>query len=250
MNTALHYHLNGMGLGAACGQTANLVHAAVGTGLTTASGIFSGMAQQQQKQGQAATGDIIASAVLSVAAVIQNFFGHPDCSKIATTQIVQQAETMLQQNLSAWLSLPPAQRTPATQQQALANFDYVWNQVMQACSNPQYGSAGKACISDRQQGGCNYKTSPGPGCQPTQSNCWTQNAAGSWTLSTGGAAGSRSACWNWFVGYRDPIANDPNVTAAASSVLPAGILPAGIDPTMLMIVGGIALVVVMLLREG
>jgi len=38
-------------------------------------------------------------AVLGVASNIQNFFGHPDCSKIATTQIVNQAEVMLQQNL-------------------------------------------------------------------------------------------------------------------------------------------------------
>jgi hypothetical protein len=44
----------------------------------------------------------LAGAVLGVASIMQNFFGHPDCSKIATTQIVNQAEVFLRQNLAAW----------------------------------------------------------------------------------------------------------------------------------------------------
>ena len=59
-------------------------------------------------------GQLVAGAILGVANIIQNFFGHPDCSKIATTEIVNQAEQMLKQNLTAWQSLPPAQKTPAT----------------------------------------------------------------------------------------------------------------------------------------
>ena len=51
-------------------------------------------------------------------------------------------------------------------------------------------------------------------------------------------------CWNWFTGYRDPIANDPQVTLnTASGVLPAAIttvLPSGIDPVLLL--GGALLV--------
>jgi hypothetical protein len=67
------------------------------------------------------TGQLVAGAVLGVASIIQNFFGHPDCSKIAATEIVNQAEVMLQQNLAAWQSLSAADRTPATQAQALQN---------------------------------------------------------------------------------------------------------------------------------
>jgi hypothetical protein len=52
--------------------------------------------------------------VLGVASIMQNFFGHPDCSKIATTQIVNQAEVFLRQNLAAWKALPADQKTPAT----------------------------------------------------------------------------------------------------------------------------------------
>ncbi len=52
--------------------------------------------------------------VLGVASIMQNFFGHPDCSKIATTQIVNQAEVCLRQNLAARKALPADQKTPAT----------------------------------------------------------------------------------------------------------------------------------------
>jgi hypothetical protein len=45
---------------------------------------------------------------------MQNFFGHPDCSKIATTQIVNQAEVCPRQTLGAWKALPADQKTPAT----------------------------------------------------------------------------------------------------------------------------------------
>jgi hypothetical protein len=45
---------------------------------------------------------------------MQNFFGHPDCSKIATTQVMNQDELFLRQNLAAWKALPADQKTPAT----------------------------------------------------------------------------------------------------------------------------------------
>jgi hypothetical protein len=146
--------------------------------------------------------------VLGAAALIQNFFGHPDCSKIATTQIVQKAEQLLQQNLAAWQSLTPQEKTWATQQQALANFDAVWAQVVQSCNTGAYGTAGQACVNDRKQGACHYQ--------------------------------NNGQCWNWFIGYRDPIANDPAVAASAPAAL-SNVLPAlaGIDSTLLF---GMALV--------
>jgi hypothetical protein len=165
----------------------------------------------------------IAAGVLAIGSAIQNFFFHPDCSKIATTQIVNQAEVFLKQNLAAWQSLSASQKTVEAQQAALMNFDNVWAQVVQACGSGQYGTAGQNCIGDRQQGACHYQPQPGQ-------------------------------CWNWFVGYRDPIANDPQVqqNVAANpvgSVLPASVtslLPAGVDPTWL-IVGGAAVLLVLVL---
>ena len=85
--------------------------------------------------------------------IILNFFGHPDCSKIATTQIVNQAEVFLKQNLAAWQALPADQKTPATQQQALQNFDNVWAQVMQACNGTgQHGSAASPALPIASKG--------------------------------------------------------------------------------------------------
>ena len=60
------------------------------------------------------------------------------------------------------------------------------------------------------------------------------------------------------MGYRDPIANDPtvvpdpvasSVSGAVASILPAGVTSAfasmGIDPTLLLIAAGVAVVMVM-----
>jgi hypothetical protein len=142
--------------------------------------------------------------VLEVGALIQGLFFAPDCNKIATTAIVNQAEKLLQQNLAAWQGLPAEQKTAATQQQALANFDNVWNQVLKACGSGAYGSAGQACIADRQQGACHYT---GPG----------------------------GACWNWFTGYRDPIANDSTVAASLVANPLAAIFPGmTLDPDLLL----------------
>jgi hypothetical protein len=70
------------------------------------------------------------------------------------------------------------------------NFDNVWAGVVQACQGTgQYGSVGIACVADRQQGARHYQPQPGQ-------------------------------CWNWFVGYRDPIANDPQVHVNVTTVPP------------------------------
>jgi hypothetical protein len=206
MNTALHYGLRG--LGAPCSAGAAAIHSAVGTGLRTAAGLDP---------------EPISKAVLGIASLVQNFFGQPDCDKIATTEIVNQAELFLKQNLAAWQSLPAAQKTVANQQVALQVFDNIWAQVMQSCAGTQqYGSAGIACVADRQQGACHWQ--------------------------------ANGQCWNWFVGYRDPIANDPQVQQNLAmnplgSILPGSVtslLPAGIDPTLLL-VGGAAVLLLLVL---
>jgi hypothetical protein len=51
-------------------------------------------------------------------------------------------------------------------------------------------------------------------------------------LPTGSAAAAHyqpGQCWNWFIGYRDPIANDPQVAAGN----PVASLLSGIDPNLL-----------------
>jgi hypothetical protein len=251
MNTALHAYMAGMG--APCATGSNIAHSAVSTGLHTTATIL-------LMTPTPAT--VIAAGVLELANQIQSFFFHPDCNKIATTEIVDQAGKFLDQNLHTWLALSPAEKTPDTQQAALINFDNVWGQVVKACGTGQYGTAGINCIGDRQAGSCHYHVAPGAGCPPEQSTCWVKNTDGTWSLSYAGLADSGTACWNWFIGLRDPIANDPqvaaNVAAAAAaaaaskaaspsdgSAAGGGGAVFGIDPTLLLIGGGLLLAFVL-----
>ncbi len=70
--------------------------------------------------------------------------------RVATTQIVDAVEPLLQDNLQGYLSGP---RTQSSQQQALANFDAGWQYVVDQCNIPEMGNPGKACVTDRQPGG-------------------------------------------------------------------------------------------------
>jgi hypothetical protein len=137
----------------------------------------------------------IAAAVASIGVLLANVFSGCGNTCVEATNLANQAEPLLLQNLQTYLSAPV--HYASLQAAALNNFTLTWNALVQACSNPSLGSAGKACISDRENGSCAYKTSPGG---------W---ANGVYVYP--GANGSGSTCWNWFVGYHDPIANDPTV---------------------------------------
>jgi hypothetical protein len=156
----------------------------------------------------------IIGAALEITAVIASFFKGCGSSCILTTNEVNQVEPYMQQNLAQYLAAPVS---AATQAEALANFNQLWQGVVTYCSQPSMASAGKACITDRQAGSCAYKTSPG-GWQQTN---------GVWNYVYPGANGSGSTCWNWFVSYHDPIANDPRIAEAASSPAAASSLAAG-----------------------
>jgi hypothetical protein len=107
----------------------------------------------------------------------------PAC--VQTSAWANQAEALLKQNLDAWQKLPT--RTASMQAAFLQNFDTIWQHLESQCNQVQ-GAAGINCIGDRNQGACHYTNANG--------------------------------CWNWFVGYRDPIANDPSVVpdSVASTV--------------------------------
>lgn len=99
---------------------------------------------------------------------------------VLSSNYANQAEALLQQNVNAYLALPQP-RSTIDQQAALANFNAIWQDLVQQCSNPQLGDAGRRCISDRQAGACTWR--------------------------------NNGQCWNWFSGYRDPIANDTDTYA-------------------------------------
>jgi hypothetical protein len=112
---------------------------------------------------------------------------------IQATNIVNQAEPYLQQNILAYFA-QPAPRTPASQAAALQQFDSIWQGVQASCTAIP-GQPGQDCISDRQSGSCKWK-------QTTTSPL----------LAIPGEP-QPGDCWNWFSGYRDPIANDTDVAA-------------------------------------
>jgi hypothetical protein len=161
-------------------------------------------------------GPLVAGAVAAatqLAVVIENIFSGCGATCVQTSQFVNQVEPVLQQNLAAYVGYPV--RTQSMQAAHLTVFDQAWAKVLQFCGQAAMGPAGQNCISGRQQGACFYKTSPGG---------WKQNSDGSYSYVAPGPNGSGSACWNWFVGYRDAIANDPGVipdpvgTSAADAV--------------------------------
>lgn len=133
---------------------------------------------------------VIGAAVAGVTLWLASIFRR-NAQKEQATRIVNEIEPKLKENLEAYFNGP---RTRASQLQALSNFDAAWNAMVQACRNSQLGSAGERCISDRQQGACAWKAS-----------CSRQidGVCVDYRLDPNGE------CWNWFVGYRDPIAKDP-----------------------------------------
>jgi hypothetical protein len=189
---------------------------------------------QQQSASAAATNAGIATAITDIGGVLTGIllgvFKGCGASCSLTSTEANQIEQELQENVNAYFASP---RTLADQQAALQNFDNAWAQLVQYCGSPSFGQAGANCIDDRQSGACTWKTS---GC----------------SLSTGtppvwscGAAGSGDQCWNWFVGYRDPIANDTmpaqqaaaQAQAAASGSAPSSSAPAASSTSGLSVAG-------------
>jgi hypothetical protein len=114
---------------------------------------------------------VIGAAVAGVALGLQLILNRKGPrQKVASTQIVDELEPLLRNNIEAYMSGP---RTRSSQAAALQNFDDAWSYLIsdQACGNAQLGNPGKACIADRVQGGK----------------------------------------WDWFIRYRDPIAQDAEV---------------------------------------
>lgn len=208
------------------------------TGASTTVGILTSLGTLSGPVGAAIAG------VIAVASLIANMIGK-GCGQtcIVASNDANKIEPVLQQNLQAYLSSPV--RYKSLQTAALNNFDTVWNALKTACSDPSLAAAGQRCISDRQSGACKYHTSPGG---------W---ANGVYTAP--GQNNSGPACWNWFIGYRDPIANDPTVvpdptpapisnivgtvTGAASDVSTAlsSLIPSGMNLSSLLIPGALLL---------
>ena len=137
---------------------------------------------------------------------------------IQASNYANQAESLLKQNLAAYMALATP-RPMSAQQAALNNFTQIWNGLVTACAAIS-GAAGTNCVADRQQGACHYQVN--------------------------------GACWNWYIGYHDPIANDPNVyndsvassspVATSNTSATAAANASGGSSSTLLLIGGAVLV--------
>ena len=167
-------------------------------------------------------GAAIAAATILATYLIKNSGCGQTC--IETSGWANQAEPLLRQNIAAYFGVA-APRTQSQQNAALANFDAIWATLVNMCSAPSTGNAGKRCISDRQSGACTWKA--------TADSPWP-----------GGPA--QGVCWNWFNAYRDPIANDPNVVAdSASSLVTGAVSELSSLPTWALAAAALVLVAVL-----
>lgn len=136
---------------------------------------------------------IIGAAIVGVTLLAITLIKNSGCGQtcVVTSQWANEAAELLGKNSDAYFSLP-VPRTKAAQGVALANFDAIWAALVAQCGQPGTGDAGKRCVSDRERGAC----------------VWKQNRSG-------GHPGEPKLgeCWNWFNGYRDPIANDVTIDA-------------------------------------
>lgn len=92
-------------------------------------------------------GAVVAGVTLALIAI---FSRKGPKQRVATTQIVNKVEPLLQQNLAGYMAGP---RTVTSQAQALENFKAGWQYVVDNCDVPVMGNPGKACVADRQRGG-------------------------------------------------------------------------------------------------
>jgi len=149
-----------------------------------------------------------AAGLIAIGGLIADAFQGCGQTCVISSQDANQVGDVLLQNLRQYIAAP---FDPALQAAALNNFDTAWAALQAACGNPSLGAAGQRCISDRQRGACVWKASAGG---------WVADstASGGYRWTDYGPAGSGNTCWNYFVGFRDPIANDPR---AASYVAPS-----------------------------
>jgi hypothetical protein len=144
---------------------------------------------------------VVGAAIAGISIAIEAIL-HSGCGQtcIVTSQWANQAEGYLQKNIDAYFAVP-IPRPRSVQQVAMANFQAIWNTLVQQCNQPGLGAAGQNCINDRKDGACKWqaKAPQYPG----------EPAVGQ--------------CWNWWNGYYYPIANDPNVVD--DSVLAAAANP-------------------------
>ena len=256
-SAAAHRRLRGIG---GVGTTAPLTNASIASiaaqGATTTATILGGISAATTAAGSgllagatvfgmaaSAALPLIGAAIAGLTAVgiaIAKLFAGCGRTCVEATTIANQVGTYLQQNLQHYMSSPV--HYASLQAAALNNFDTAITAILQACGDPSLGQAGKACISERAVRG-----GPSPWC----CNSPTSTPAGQCMNGDGSMVSCCTGC-DYYVSFRDPIANDPNVvpdttgsiidsaTGSTTQTSSASVMP------LLLIGGGIAAAVLLL----
>lgn len=134
-------------------------------------------------------GAVVAGVVLALT-LLYNRKGPKQ--RVATTEIVNKVEPLLQENLAGYMAGP---RTVSSRAQALENFKAGWAYVVEYCDTPAMGAPGQACVQDRQPGGQwdwkSYYSDPiandtGVVADPLPGETVTRNADGTVTVTPPG----------------------------------------------------------------
>jgi len=174
------YRQNSYGLGDA-NQVAQNIQVGGSLAAGTASAIIGSIANSGGMiLGLAASSllPFVGPALMGVTMLVQELAKGCGQTCIVASNYANQAEDALRQNLAAYRALP-SPRTRTQRAVAAANFFTIWDAMKRACQTPVLADAGQRCVTDRQEGACHYQ--------------------------------DNGQCWNWFVGYLDPIRNDTNV---------------------------------------
>lgn len=183
--------MGGLGQGSVAEQASK-------TGVVTAGSIISGSAASTIAGGGSVLGmtsaslaiPVIGAAVAGVVLALTLIFNRKGPKqRVATTEIVNKIEPLLQENLAGYMAGP---RTMSSQAQALENFKAGWAYVVEYCDTPAMGDPGQACVQDRQRGGMwdwwSYYYDPiandtGAIPDPVEGSVVTRNADGTVTVT-------------------------------------------------------------------
>jgi hypothetical protein len=153
---------------------------------------------------------IAAAALISIGFLIAGKFSGCGQTCVDTSNLANEVGDYLTKNLNAYMAAPVHYRSLWLA--ALNNYDFGWAALAKACGNPAYQQAGVNCIADRQQGACFFHAA--------YAGKWAPDSSGrlAWT-GYGPPVTDGGVCWNYFIGMRDPIVNDPTVV---DDPVPAG----------------------------
>jgi hypothetical protein len=214
-----------VGLGLTEQQTGGIITSGASAGAGIAAGALLGSVVP-------GIGTAVGAAVGIIGSLITNAF-KPNLYKINASNYANEIESQMQQNLAAWLAIPTNERYASVQAVYVNNFNTLWATYEQDVQ--QDLAKAPDSITDRQDGSCAYHTA----------ECAGWNGS---TYVPNGPNQSTGCCWNWFVGYLDPIANDPNVQADPVGSAVGGAVASlssatGLSSSMLYLgLGGLALV--------